>query len=72
MSTRTHDQALSVIPPSPRTPVEDAQWPRGMTKYLVPEIVFGAGALDEIGHAARRLGAVRPLLVTDAGVRAAG
>ena len=72
MSTRTHDQALPVVHPSPRTPVEAAQWPRGMTKYLVPEIVFGAGALDEIGHAARRLGAVRPLLVTDAGVRAAG
>ena len=47
-------------------------WPRGVAKYLVPEIVFGAGVLDEIGHAAARLGAVRPLLVTDAGVMAAG
>ena len=47
-------------------------WPTGVAKYLVPEIVFGAGVLDEIGHAARRLGAVRPLLVTDEGVQAAG
>ena len=47
-------------------------WPTGVAKYLVPEIVFGAGVLDEVGHAARRLGAVRPLLVTDAGVMAAG
>ena len=47
-------------------------WPAGVAKYLVPEIVFGAGVLDEIGHAARRLGAARPLLVTDEGVQAAG
>lgn len=47
-------------------------WPQGVAKYLVPELVFGAGVLDEIGHAARRLGAVRPLLVTDPGVLAAG
>jgi alcohol dehydrogenase class IV len=43
-----------------------------VAKYLVPEILFGAGVLDQIGHAAERLGAVRPLLVTDAGVLAAG
>lgn len=47
-------------------------WPQGVSKYLVPEIVFGAGVLDEVGHAARRLGAVRPLLVTDDGIMAAG
>ncbi len=55
-------------PPEQRAP----RWPGGVAKYLVPEIVFGAGVLDEIGYAARRLGAVRPLLVTDAGVLAAG
>ena len=43
-----------------------------MAKYLVPEILFGPGALDQLGHAAQRLGAVRPLLVTDEGVLAAG
>jgi len=47
-------------------------WPSGVAKYVVPEIVFGAGVLDEIGHAAARLGAVHPLLVTDAGVQEAG
>ena len=47
-------------------------WPQGVAKYVVPEIVFGAGMLDEIGHAARRLGAIRPMLVTDAGVMAVG
>ncbi|MDP9435713.1 MAG: iron-containing alcohol dehydrogenase [Actinomycetota bacterium] len=43
-----------------------------MAKYVVPEVVFGPGVLDEIGFAARRLGAVRPLLVTDGGVLEAG
>lgn len=44
----------------------------GVAKYLVPEIVFGPGVLGEIGHAALRLGAVRPMLVTDEGVLEAG
>jgi alcohol dehydrogenase len=44
----------------------------GIAKYVVPELMFGRGVLDQVGHAARRLGAVRPLLVTDDGVRAAG
>ena len=58
--------------PGPAGPVTRSAWPAGVAKYLVPELVFGAGVLDEIGHAARRLGAVRPLLVTDEGVQAAG
>jgi alcohol dehydrogenase len=44
----------------------------GVSKYLVPEILFGDGALDEVGHAAVRAGAQRPLLVTDPGVWEAG
>jgi len=43
-----------------------------VSKYVVPEIVFGYGALAEIGHAARRLGAARPFLVTDPGIMEAG
>ena len=42
------------------------------TKYLVPEVVFGWGALSEAGFAARRLGAQRPFVVTDAGLVEAG
>jgi alcohol dehydrogenase len=37
-------------------------------KFVVPEILFGPGSLSEIGHAALRLGARRPMLVTDPGV----
>ena len=42
------------------------------TQYLVPEVVFGWGALSEAGWAARRLGAQRPFVVTDAGLVQAG
>ena len=42
------------------------------SKYLVPEVVFGWGALSEAGWAARRLGAQRPFVVTDAGLVQAG
>jgi alcohol dehydrogenase class IV len=55
-----------VRPPMPRSAG------RPFTKYLVPEVVFGWGALSEAGFAARRLGAQRPFVVTDAGVIEAG
>ena len=38
----------------------------------MPEVVFGWGALSEAGWAARRLGAQRPFVVTDAGLVQAG
>jgi alcohol dehydrogenase class IV len=68
------DRVLPLRPaaPVPRAVREPAAWPAGVTKYLVPELVFGAGVLDQVGCAARRLGAVRPMLVTDAGVLDAG
>ena len=78
MASRTsvlspHDHGRAVLPPvHARETTTRTAWPRGVAKYVVPELVFGAGALDEVGHAARRLGAARPLLVTDAGVLAAG
>ncbi|WP_245553665.1 iron-containing alcohol dehydrogenase [Demetria terragena] len=43
-----------------------------LIKFHAPEIVFGDGALAEIGFAARRLGARRPLIVTDRGIVEAG
>ncbi|BDH55336.1 iron-containing alcohol dehydrogenase [Tsukamurella sp. PLM1] len=41
-------------------------------KFHAPEIVFGVDALGEAAHAAARLGAVRPMLVTDLGLIEAG
>ncbi len=43
-----------------------------LLKFEVPEIIFGNGALAEIGQCAQRLGGERVLLVTDPGVRRAG
>lgn len=46
--------------------------PAALAKFVVPEMIFGVGSLAEIGHAAVRLGAQRPILVTDPGVWEAG
>ena len=43
-----------------------------LRKFVAPEFVFGPGALALAGQYARNLGARRPLVVTDPGVRAAG
>lgn len=49
-----------------------ARSPDRVSKFLVPEIVFGHGALSEAGFAARRLDARRVFIVTDPGIVEAG
>ena len=49
-----------------------AHTPVRLAKFHAPEIVFGPGALAELGHCAARLGARRPFLVTDPGLIEAG
>jgi alcohol dehydrogenase len=47
--------------------------PRGrVSKFLIPEVIFGVGTLTEVGGAVRRVGGRRPMLVSDPGVLAAG
>ncbi len=46
--------------------------PLRLSKFHAPEIVFGSGSLPEAAHAAVRLGARRPFVVTDPGVMEAG
>ena len=43
-----------------------------LAKFHAPEIVFGPGALAELGHCTTRLGARRPFFVTDSGLIEAG
>jgi alcohol dehydrogenase class IV len=43
-----------------------------LLKFHAPEIVFGLESMAEAAHAALRLGALRPLLVTDPGLIEAG
>ncbi len=46
--------------------------PDRVLKFHAPEIVFGIDSMAEAAHAALRLGALRPLLVTDPGLIDAG
>ncbi len=43
-----------------------------LLKFHAPEIVFGIDSMVEAAHAAMRLGALRPMLVTDPGLIEAG
>jgi alcohol dehydrogenase len=43
-----------------------------ITKFAIPEVIFGNGSIKYLAPCARRLGAKRVLLVSDPGVEAAG
>ena len=43
-----------------------------LRKFVAPETIFGVGAVDLAGQYAGKFGITRPLVVTDAGVLAAG
>jgi alcohol dehydrogenase class IV len=43
-----------------------------VSKFVIPEVVFGVGTLAEVGGAVRRVGGRRPMVVSDPGVIAAG
>ncbi len=69
--------SVAVVPaPSDAALLEaaSAPWPaRGrVSKFVIPEVIFGVGTLTEVGGAVRRVGGRRPMLVSDPGVLAAG
>lgn len=43
-----------------------------VTKFAIPEIIFGQGSIRHLAHCARRLGARKALLVSDSGLEKAG
>ena len=43
-----------------------------ISKFVAPEIIFGLGALSQVGESAARLGIKKALLVSDLGVLEAG
>lgn len=59
----THGTAQPPVPSGTRGRV---------SKFVIPEVIFGIGTLAEIGGAVRRVGGHRPMLVSDPGVLAAG
>lgn len=62
----------TAAPVRTRRPVDVDDTSAGLVKFHAPEVVFGTGSLSEAGFAAGRLGARRPLVVTDPGIIAAG
>ncbi len=59
----THGTAQPPVPSGTRGRV---------SKFVIPEVIFGIGTLAEVGGAVRRVGGHRPMLVSDPGVLAAG
>jgi alcohol dehydrogenase class IV len=45
---------------------------RTLLKFEIPEIIFGRGSLEQLGHCSRRMGGDRVMLVTDPGLIANG
>jgi len=43
-----------------------------VSKFLIPEVIFGIGTLAEVGGAIRRVGGRRAMVISDPGVVAAG
>ena len=63
---------ITEIRDTSETPPGAAPVQRRLAKFHAPEIVFGLGSLSEAAHAAVRLGARRPFLVTDPGLMTVG
>ena len=61
----------TTAPRSPPQPPTQPQ-PTPLVKFHAPEVVLGLGSLGEAGFAELRLGARRPMVVTDPGVIEAG
>lgn len=66
-----HPAAPDLMPLLIPDHADTATTPR-LLKFHAPEIVFGIDSMTEAAHAAVRLGALRPLLVTDPGLIEAG
>ena len=43
-----------------------------ITKFVMPEVIFGKGSIEQAGEACLRLGAKKALIVSDSGVANAG
>lgn len=65
---------MEQLTPTPPAVADRARRPvRGrVSKFVIPEVIFGVGTLTEVGGAVRRVGGRCPMLVSDPGVLAAG
>jgi alcohol dehydrogenase len=65
--------AEPAVSPLPRGPARGAaSAPARVTKFLVPDVIFGVGVLAQVGEVVQRHGGVRVFVVSDRGVADAG
>ncbi len=62
----------AALPREPALAPGPAPAPARVTKFLVPDVIFGVGVLSQAGEVVRRLGGVRVFVVSDQGVADAG
>src|SRR5947208_15834551 len=72
LSRREGLEQVTTTPPAVAERVPPAPLRGRVSKFVIPEVIFGVGTLAEVGGAVRRVGGRRPLLVSDPGVLAAG
>src|SRR5579884_3004191 len=72
LSRREGLEQLTPTPPAVAEGVAPRPQRGRVSKFVIPEVIFGVGTLAEVGGAVRRVGGQRPLLVSDPGVLAAG
>jgi alcohol dehydrogenase class IV len=72
LSRREGLEQLTPTPPAVAEGVPPRPLRGRVSKFVIPEVIFGIGTLTEVGSAVRRVGGRRPLLVSDPGVLAAG
>jgi 1,3-propanediol dehydrogenase len=65
-------EQLTPTPPAVAEGVSPRPSRGRVSKFVIPEVVFGIGTLAEVGGAVRRVGGRCPMLVSDPGVLAAG
>jgi alcohol dehydrogenase len=65
-------EQVTTTPPAVAERVPPAPLRGRVSKFVIPEVIFGVGTLAEVGGAVRRVGGRRPMLVSDPGVLAAG
>jgi alcohol dehydrogenase class IV len=63
---------LDQLASTPPAVAEGVPLRRRVSKFVIPEVVFGVGTLAEVGGAVRRVGGRCPMVVSDPGVLAAG
>ena len=67
LSRREGLEQLTPTPPAVAEGVPPRPLRGRVSKFVIPEVIFGIGTLAEVGGAVRRVGGRRPMLVSDPG-----